>query len=84
MTQMGHGPQFPPPEASARYRFGQRTFTGTRGNERDAPIAAVEAWKLGDSRTGSLTNLQAWREADFKLGLRTSEPVGFVVIYVIR
>jgi hypothetical protein len=24
---------------------------------------------------------QAWREADFKLGLRTSEPVGFLVVY---
>ena len=31
-----------------------------------------------------MTNLQAWREADFKLGLRTSETVGFVVIYAMR
>ncbi|MGA7862683.1 MAG: hypothetical protein WCA23_01585, partial [Stellaceae bacterium] len=34
----GQQHQFPPPEASARYRFGQRTFAGTRGNERDAPL----------------------------------------------
>jgi hypothetical protein len=37
MAAMGHEPQFPPPEPSGRNRFGQGTFAGTRGNERDAP-----------------------------------------------
>src|SRR5262252_100337 len=35
---MGHDDQFPPPRLGARYRFNQRTFVATRGNERDAPI----------------------------------------------
>ena len=35
---MGHEDAFPRPTLSARYRFGQGTFAGTRGNERDAPI----------------------------------------------
>ena len=38
---MGQQHQFPPPEASARYRFDQGTFAQTRGNERDAQIPAV-------------------------------------------
>ena len=33
MAEEGHEAQLP----SARYQFGQGTFTGTRGNERDAP-----------------------------------------------
>ena len=40
---MGHEAQFPPPEPSARYRFGQATFAGTRGNERDALKAVTPA-----------------------------------------
>jgi hypothetical protein len=38
---MGHEDQFAPPGPSGRYRFGQATFTGTHGNERDAPIPAI-------------------------------------------
>ena len=38
---MGQQHQFQPREASARYLFGQETFSGTRGNERDAPIPAI-------------------------------------------
>jgi hypothetical protein len=34
---VGHEDAFPRPTLSARYRFGQGTFAGTRGNERDAP-----------------------------------------------
>src|SRR6516164_1460463 len=37
----GHEDQFPPPRLSVRYRFSQATFTGTRGNGQDAPIAAI-------------------------------------------
>ena len=43
MTASGHEAQFPPPEPSARYRFGQATFAGTRGNERDALKAVTPA-----------------------------------------
>ena len=35
---MGHEDAFPPPRLSARCRFSQETFVGTRGNARDAPI----------------------------------------------
>jgi hypothetical protein len=38
MAGVGHQHQFPHPEPSARYGFGQGTFAGTRGNERDAPF----------------------------------------------
>jgi len=38
---MGHEDAFPRLRLSARCRFGQATFSGTHGNERDAPIAAV-------------------------------------------
>ena len=38
---MGHEDAFPPPRLSARYRFSQRTFAGTRRNGRDAPTAAI-------------------------------------------
>ena len=31
----------PAPEPSARYRFGQETFAGTQGNERDAPKIGI-------------------------------------------
>ena len=41
MTGTGHENAFPRPRLSARYRFSQRTFAGTRGNGRDAPIPAV-------------------------------------------
>ena len=38
---MGQQHQFLAPEPSARYRFGKETLVGTRGKEREAPIAAV-------------------------------------------
>jgi hypothetical protein len=50
MTASGHEAQLPPPEPSARYQFGQGTFTGTRGNERDAPIAVMPHWRIGSAR----------------------------------
>jgi hypothetical protein len=48
---MGHEDQFAPPGPSGRYRFGQATFTGTHGNERDAPIADLHT--LAPERGGS-------------------------------
>jgi hypothetical protein len=41
MEAMGHEDAFPRPRLSSRCRFSQRTFAGTRGNGRDAPIAAT-------------------------------------------
>jgi len=41
MAGLGHERQFPAPELSARYRFGQGTFSRMRGIERDAPKAAA-------------------------------------------
>ena len=40
---VGHEDAFPRPRLSARYRFSQETFAGTRGNGRDAPTPAVRA-----------------------------------------
>jgi len=37
----GHEDAFPRPRLSARCRFSQGTFAGTRGNGRDAPIPAI-------------------------------------------
>jgi hypothetical protein len=37
MAAMGHEDAFPRPRLSARFRFIQGTFAGTRGNGRDAP-----------------------------------------------
>src|SRR5215469_2170122 len=39
--QWGHEERFPPSRLNGRCRFGQATFTGTHGNERDAPKPAV-------------------------------------------
>ena len=41
MTVLGHEERFPPPRRNGRCRFGQATFIGTPGNERDAPTADV-------------------------------------------
>jgi hypothetical protein len=41
---LGHEDAFPRPRLSARCRFGQGTFAGTRGNERDA---ALRCWFPG-------------------------------------
>ena len=46
MAEMGHEDAFPSPRLSARYRFSQETFPGTRGNERDAPNPAVRGPKF--------------------------------------
>jgi hypothetical protein len=50
---VGHEGQFPAPEPSARYRFGQETFAGTRGNERDAPIPDLPAFEGTVEKIGS-------------------------------
>ena len=41
MTAKGHEDAFPRPTLSARCRFSQGTFAGTRGNGEYAPIPAV-------------------------------------------
>jgi hypothetical protein len=41
MTGEGHEDAFPRPRLSARCRFSQGTFPGTRGNDKVAPISAV-------------------------------------------
>ena len=41
MTGVGHEDAFLRPRLNARYRFSKGTLAGTRGNGRDAPIAAV-------------------------------------------
>jgi hypothetical protein len=45
-----HEDQFPPPWLSARYRFSQGTFAGTRSNERDAPTAGRTRTSLRTAR----------------------------------
>jgi len=40
---MGHEDQFAPPGPNGLNPFGQATFTGTHGNERDAPEAVFYA-----------------------------------------
>jgi hypothetical protein len=42
---MGHEDAFPPTTLGNRSRLGKPTFAGTRGNEQDAPIAALKATK---------------------------------------
>jgi hypothetical protein len=44
---MGQQRQFPPPEPSARSRFDQRTFAGTRGNERDVTLMGRLKFRTG-------------------------------------
>jgi hypothetical protein len=44
MAGLGQQHQFPHPEASARYRFGQETFARGPGNERDAPLPDLPAF----------------------------------------
>jgi hypothetical protein len=46
MAGVGHEDQFAPPGPSGRCRFGQATFTGTHGNERNAPIAGTPVLPL--------------------------------------
>ena len=41
MTAWGHEERFPPSRLSARCRFSQRIFAGTRGNGREAPSPAI-------------------------------------------
>ena len=40
-SALGHEDAFPPPTLSARCRFSQETFVGTRGNARDVPTAVI-------------------------------------------
>jgi hypothetical protein len=39
--------RFPLPRASGCCRFGQRTFAGASGNDKDAPISAVRVNAMG-------------------------------------
>ena len=41
MAGKRHEERSPAPRLSARCRFDQETFAGTRGNERDAPFPAI-------------------------------------------
>jgi hypothetical protein len=68
MTALGHEGQFPAPEPSARYRFGQETFAGTRGNERDAPEAVVPAPRLAAALVTRLQTEPQLRPRYFCLG----------------
>ena len=52
-NSLGHQERFSPPKLNAGCGLTKETFAGLSRNKEDAPIAAVEAWKLGDSRTGS-------------------------------
>src|SRR5690348_10355769 len=64
MAASGHEERFPPPRLNGRCRFGQATFIGTHGNERDAPIAAIhliEAGPSGSLSKGALN--RRWRKA---------------------
>src|SRR5712671_4600623 len=51
MAEVGHEDAFPRPRLSARSRFSQGTFAGTRGNGRDAPIPAVAPMTIVPSRS---------------------------------
>jgi hypothetical protein len=72
---MGQQHQFPPLEPSARYRFGQETFTGTPGNERDAPIPdlpRISAGTAGSSHNGHSElrqRMMGQQKADVSTGL---------------
>ena|SRR6516165_1165034 len=53
MAGKGHEDAFPRPRLSARNRLCQATFTGTRGNGRDAPRAVIPfnaVWAHGPAR----------------------------------
>jgi len=43
MAALGHEDPFPRPRPSGRYRFGQETFAGVRGNGRDAPLTDIRS-----------------------------------------
>ena len=43
--------QFPPPRLSACYVIREKTFAGTHGNGRDAPIPAVRWTAMGPLET---------------------------------
>jgi hypothetical protein len=53
-----HEDALPRPRLSARYRFSQGTFAGSRGNGRNAPIPAVRlSWVDESSRPRSCENV---------------------------
>ena len=58
---MGHEDQFAPPGPNGRNPFGQATFTGTHGNERDAPEAVFYARDRVGPLTEPTTAAQPWR-----------------------
>src|SRR4029077_15513272 len=51
MAAKGHEDAFLRPRLSARCRFSQGTFAGTRGNGRDAPKADLAIWHVQSSQT---------------------------------
>jgi len=58
MSSMGHQDAFLRPRLSARCRFSQRTFAGTRDNGRDAPIPVLPALtRNGEVRPETVTRL---------------------------
>jgi len=48
---MGHGPALLSIKASGRCRFSQKTFAGSHGNGRDAPIPAIASARLNRPHT---------------------------------
>ena len=64
MTEMGHEDAFPRPKLSARCRFSQRTFAGTRDNGRDAPIPAPHLIGLEPQESTPLRTLGAGYEIE--------------------
>ena len=55
---MGHEDAFSRPRLSARCQCSQRTFAGTHGNGRDAPIAAIPAIVKTGARTRKGNSVQ--------------------------
>jgi hypothetical protein len=70
MSAPGHEDAFPRPRLSARCRFSQGTFAGTRGNGRDAPIPAVR--RVESNRQGR-THIGHSPFADLRLGVSFTE-----------
>src|SRR5215471_336732 len=54
LHRLGHEEQFPLPRANGRCLFGERTFTRTHGNDRDAPIPDLPALVLGNEEVRSI------------------------------
>ena len=55
MAGVGYEDAFPRPKLSARSRFSQRTFAGTHGNGRGAPIPDICCASQGGLVIGKIT-----------------------------